>query len=60
MTVFEYIEGWYDPHRRHTGLGYLSHLEFERSNQQAASMPKRNCPLERGNSIPAVTDIGSH
>ena len=36
MAIFEYIEGWYNPHRRHSGLGYLSPLNFERSNQQAA------------------------
>ena len=36
MAVFEYIEGWYNPRRRHSGLGYLSPLNFERSNQQAA------------------------
>ena len=36
MAVFEYIEGWYNPHRRHSALGYLSPLNFERSNQQAA------------------------
>ena len=36
MAIFEYIEGWYNPHRRHSGLGYLSPLNFERSNQKAA------------------------
>ena len=29
-AVFEYIEGWYNPHRRHSALGYLSPLEYER------------------------------
>lgn len=23
-VVFDFIEGWYDPRRRHSGLGYLS------------------------------------
>jgi len=36
MAIFEYIEGWYNPHRRHSGLGYRSPLAFERSYQQAA------------------------
>ena len=34
--IFEYIEGWYNPHRRHQGLGYQSPIHFERSYQQAA------------------------
>ena len=37
MAIFEYMEGWYNPHRRHSGLGYLSPLNFERSNQEAAA-----------------------
>ena len=36
MALFEYIEGWYNPHRRHSGLGYRSPVHFERSYQQAA------------------------
>ena len=36
MAIFEYIEGWYNPHRRHSGLGYRSPVNFERSYQQAA------------------------
>ena len=33
MAVFTWIEGWYNPRRRHSGLGYLSPLNFERSNE---------------------------
>ena len=29
-AVFEYIEGWYNPRRRHSTLGYLSPAEYER------------------------------
>ena len=31
MAIFEYIEGWYNPHRRHSALGYHSPLNYERS-----------------------------
>ncbi len=30
MGVFEFIEGWYNPHRRHSRLGYLSPVDYER------------------------------
>ena len=30
MAVFEWIEGWYNPHRRHSGLGYRSPANYER------------------------------
>jgi putative transposase len=30
MAIFEYIEGWYNPIRRHKGLGRISPIEFER------------------------------
>ena len=29
MEVFRYIEGWYNPRRRHSSLGYLSPAKFE-------------------------------
>jgi len=28
-AVFSWIEGWYNPHRRHSSLGYLSPKQFE-------------------------------
>jgi putative transposase len=30
MAIFDFIEGWYNPHRRHSALGYLSPLTYER------------------------------
>jgi putative transposase len=29
MAVFDFIEGWYNPHRRHSGIDYLSPLNYE-------------------------------
>jgi putative transposase len=39
MAIFEFIEGWYNPRRRHSSLGYLSPLEFERRLTCSASTP---------------------
>ena len=30
MAVFSYIEGWYNPGRRHSALGYLSPIAYEK------------------------------
>ena len=35
-AIFEYIEGWYNPHRRHSKLGYLSPAGYEQEHRQAA------------------------
>jgi len=31
MAVFDFIEGWYNPHRRHSALDYLSPIVYERA-----------------------------
>ena len=36
-AIFEWIEGFYNPRRRHSGLGYLSPIEFE--NQHTTAVP---------------------
>ena len=37
MVVFDYIEGFYNPHRRHSALGNVSPINYEmRYNQQVA------------------------
>jgi putative transposase len=29
-AIFEWLEGWYNPHRRHSSLGYRSPMNYER------------------------------
>jgi len=36
MAVFDFIEGWYNPHRRHSALDYLSPINYERSHHHNA------------------------
>ncbi len=33
-AVFEFIEGWYNPHRLHSALGYHSPIHFERRSRR--------------------------
>jgi putative transposase len=35
-AIFGYIEGWYNPRRRHSTLAYLSPIEFERQHVELA------------------------
>jgi putative transposase len=37
-AIFEYIEGWYNPRRRHSTLGYLSPIEFEQRHAEFAQL----------------------
>jgi putative transposase len=41
-AVFEYIEGWYNPRRRHSTLGYLSPAEFERRHTELTTARASN------------------
>jgi len=34
LAVFTWIEGWYNPRRRHSGIGYRSPMQFEAEHAQ--------------------------
>ena len=38
--IFSYIEGWYNPRRRHSSLGYLSPANFERAHAEKAEIDR--------------------
>jgi hypothetical protein len=38
-AVFDFIEGFYNPRRRHSSIGYLSPMDFEQRGQKTAADP---------------------
>ena len=43
-AVFDFIEGFYNPRRRHSSIGYLSPMEFERRRHTTAADPDAHQP----------------
>ena len=43
-AVFDFIEGFYNPRRRHSSIGYLSPMDFERRCQTTAVDPDARQP----------------
>ena len=44
VAVFEFIEGFYNPRRRHSSIGYLSPTDYERQHQKRAADPEPRKP----------------
>ena len=43
-TVFEFIEGFYNPRRRHSSIGYLSPIDYEHRHHATAMDPDAHQP----------------
>ena len=48
QSVFAFIEGWYNPHRRHSSIGYLSPIQLERAHALPFTDPSPNVSIEAG------------
>jgi len=42
MAVFDFVEGWYNPHRRHSALDYRSPSDYERAYAAEPGPPGRD------------------
>jgi len=43
-AVFAFVEGFYNPRRRHSSIGYLSPIDYERRHRAAAVVPNASQP----------------
>jgi putative transposase len=48
LAVFAFIEGWYNPHRRHSALDYLSPNHYEALHPRALHPPSPHVSTETG------------
>ena len=45
MAIFEFIEGWYNPRRRHSSIDYLSPVDYERQYENRSKSVSDVSPL---------------
>jgi hypothetical protein len=43
MAVFQFIEGWYNPYRPHSGLGDRSPIELEHRTRAEKKLDQATC-----------------
>jgi putative transposase len=51
LAVFDFIEGWYNPRRRHSALEYLSPMIFERSHGREDRTVPSGSTIDQGGAI---------
>lgn len=47
-AIFTFIEGWYNPHRLHSAIGYQSPVNFERRHMFHSAHPSANLSTQPG------------
>jgi len=48
QSLFEFIEGWYNPRRRHQSLGQIAPIQFENQYAESAAKPEPELSTEAG------------
>ena len=48
IALFRFIKGWYNPHRRHSALDYMSPINYERRWDQRPEIPSPNLSTKTG------------
>ena len=48
LAIFDFIEGWYNPHRRHKALGQMSPVNYERRYRPHSFVPSANLSTKTG------------
>jgi putative transposase len=51
LAVFDFIEGWYNPRRRHSALDYLSPMIFERAGGTGDRTVPSGATIDHGSAI---------
>jgi hypothetical protein len=57
-AIFQFIEGWYNPRRRHSTLDYLSPIEFERQHAEFGQ-PALQVPISANGSVASIAPRAS-
>ena len=55
MAVFDFVEGFYNPHRRHSSLENHSPVSYERRYDQASAVVETDQAMENRCAIPTAS-----